>query len=59
MAGGVSSPVDSSIVMALKSFDEYVTLAEAAHGGAHQEFAAALGAVEKRGVQVGAQDAGD
>ena len=32
MAGGVSSPVDSSIVMALKSFDEYVTLAEAAHG---------------------------
>src|SRR5436190_8505364 len=32
MAGGVSSAVDSSIVMALKSFDEYVTLAEAAHG---------------------------
>src|SRR5437879_2313749 len=32
MAGGVSSPVDSSVVMALKSFDEYVTLAEAAHG---------------------------
>jgi formylmethanofuran dehydrogenase subunit E len=32
MAGGISSPVDSSIVMALKSFDEYVTLAEAAHG---------------------------
>ena len=32
MAGGVSSPVDSSLVMALKSFDEYVTLAEAAHG---------------------------
>jgi formylmethanofuran dehydrogenase subunit E len=32
MAGGVSAPVDSSIVMALKSFDEYVTLAEAAHG---------------------------
>jgi formylmethanofuran dehydrogenase subunit E len=32
MAGGVSSAVDSSFVMALKSFDEYVTLAEAAHG---------------------------
>src|SRR5437016_13849312 len=32
MAGGVSSAVDSSVVMALKSFDEYVTLAEAAHG---------------------------
>src|SRR4029077_1163198 len=32
MGGGVSSPVDSSLVMALKSFDEYVTLAEAAHG---------------------------
>ena len=32
MAGGISSPVDSSFVMALKSFDEYVTLAEAAHG---------------------------
>src|SRR6267154_1461524 len=32
MAGGVSSAVDSSIVMALKSFDKYVTLAEAAHG---------------------------
>src|ERR1700731_3683234 len=32
MAGGVSAPVDSSFVMALKSFDEYVTLAEAAHG---------------------------
>ena len=32
MGGGVSSPVDSSFVMALKSFDEYVTMAEAAHG---------------------------
>src|SRR5580692_11971674 len=32
MAGGISAPVDSSVVMALKSFDEYVTLAEAAHG---------------------------
>lgn len=32
MAGGVPSPVDSSSVMALKSFDEYVTMAEAAHG---------------------------
>src|SRR5260370_3366307 len=32
MAGGVSSSVDSSVVMALKSFDEYVVLAEAAHG---------------------------
>src|SRR3984893_11134891 len=32
MAGGGSSPVDSSFVMALKSFDEYVSLAEAAHG---------------------------
>jgi formylmethanofuran dehydrogenase subunit E len=32
MAGGVSAPVDSSVVMALKSFDEYVTMAEAAHG---------------------------
>src|SRR6266566_2666528 len=32
MAGGVSSAVDSSVVMALKSFDEYVNLAEAAHG---------------------------
>src|SRR5260370_42389308 len=32
MAGGVSSSVDSSAVMALKSFDEYVVLAEAAHG---------------------------
>src|SRR6266576_360217 len=32
MAGGVSSAVDWSIVMALKSFAEYVTLAEAAHG---------------------------
>lgn len=32
MAGGISSPVDSSAVMALKSFDEYVALAEAAHG---------------------------
>src|SRR6266478_2563517 len=32
MAGGVSAPVDSSVVMALKSFDEYVALAEVAHG---------------------------
>src|SRR5580700_5047331 len=32
MDGGVPSPVDSSFVMALKSFDEYVTMAEAAHG---------------------------
>src|SRR5258708_39703567 len=32
MAGGVASSVDSSAVMALKSFDEYVALAEAAHG---------------------------
>src|SRR5580700_5845943 len=32
MDGGVPSPVDSSFVMALKSFDEYVSLAEAAHG---------------------------
>src|SRR5580692_4014066 len=32
MAGGISAPVDSSVVMALKSFDEYVSLAEAAHG---------------------------
>src|SRR5436190_16330515 len=32
MAGGVSSAVDSSIVMALKSFAEYEALAEAAHG---------------------------
>src|SRR5229473_8441417 len=32
MAGGIPAPVDSSFVMPLKSFDEYVTLAEAAHG---------------------------
>src|SRR5579864_9285119 len=32
MAGGISSPVDSGSLMALKSFEEYVTLAEAAHG---------------------------
>jgi len=32
MAGGISTPVDSSVVMPLKSFEEYVALAEAAHG---------------------------
>src|SRR5438270_10842234 len=32
MDGGISSPVDSNVVMGLKSFDEYVALAEAAHG---------------------------
>src|SRR5439155_10839056 len=36
---------------------EFVKLAEAAHGRAQQEFTAALGAIEKAGVQIGAEDA--
>src|SRR5579864_459914 len=51
-AGGVGGQEDGGA-------GEFVELAETAHGGAQQELAAALGTVQERGVQIGAQDAGD